>query len=471
MAADEAERLGVDPALLALPALVVCAAAIDDGHHIRPMRHNTGWQESARLWLATIADPGGRKTPALARVVAPLRTVEQEWYAADQPARTRYEIELRRYRRQLDEYVRRGVGCPPDEPTRPPVRRRVVSDATIEALGEILADTGTGVLAMYDELTAWLASHDCYRERAGRDRALWLSLYDGGPQVIDRVRRGHVAVPRWSACVLGGIQPGPLRRLVGRVTDDGLVQRIIPVWVSAPRPGVDRAPDLGAGAAYDGLIRRLLALPPPSAPYTLTDEAHAEREIIATLARHVMVLPTTSSAMRGALAKWEGLYARLLLTYHLAEHEQPAAVVGVETAGRVARLMATYLLPHTARLYAELGEHHLEHSRWVAGYILARGLSRITAREIGRVYRELRGDARGISDAMEALTLAGWVTPVDTTTRPGSPLSRWLVSAAVHRLYATRGATERERRTHERARITEAVRALGIAPTGTEDDV
>jgi hypothetical protein len=216
MAADEAERLGVDPAMLAIPALVVCAAALDDGHRLQPRRHDTRWTESARLWAAVVALPGGRKTPALGRAVAPLRSLEQEWHTADHAAQTRYDIELRRYRRAVEDYVRRGVGAVPDEPARPRMRRRVVSDATTEALADILADVRTAVLATYDELSAWIASHDAYRERAGRDRALWLSLYDGGPQVVDRVRRGHVAVPRWSACVLGGTQPGPLRRLIGR---------------------------------------------------------------------------------------------------------------------------------------------------------------------------------------------------------------------------------------------------------------
>jgi Protein of unknown function (DUF3987)/Bifunctional DNA primase/polymerase, N-terminal len=464
MAADEGERLGVDAAMLALPALAVCATAIDDAHRIQPRRQDTGWTESARLWIAVVSPPGGKKSPALNRVVAPLRELEQQWHALDRPARTRYEIELRRYRQQVDQYVRRGSGAPPDEPVRPPVRRRVVSDATTEQLGEILADANTAVLAFYDELTAWLASHDCYRERAGRDRALWLSLYDGGPQVIDRVRRGHVAVPRWSACLLGGIQPGPLRRLVGRVSDDGLVQRLTIMYAQPPTEGIDREPDAIAGRAYDMLVHRLAALPAPSTAYTLSEEAHAEREIVATLARHVMVLPTTSEAMRGALAKWEGLFARLLLTYHLTEHaDAPPLIVSGATAGRVARLIATYLLPHTARLYAELGEQHLEHSRWVAGYILARGLDGVSAREIGRAYRELRSDARGISDAMQALTLAGWVQPVDTSAKPGSPLSRWQVLPAVHRLYATRAAAERERRQQERERIAEAIRALGIA--------
>jgi hypothetical protein len=466
MAADEAERLGVDVGMLAIPALVVCAAALDDAHRIQPRRADTGWRESARLWGAIITEPGGRKTPALARVVRPLREIEQEWLAADQSARSRYEIEWRRYQRQVDEHVRRGAALP-DEPQRPRVRRRIVNDATTEALADILANTGTGVLALYNELVAWIASHDCYRDRGGgRDRALWLAAYDGGPQVVDRVRRGHVAVPHWSVCVLGGIQPGPLRRLVGRITDDGLVQRLVPIWAGAPGEGVDRPPDAAAGRAYDALIRRLAELPAPGHPYMLCEDAHTERELVAATARHVAVLPTTSDAMRGALAKFDGLFARLLLLYHVAEHDRPPAIVSGDTARRVARLMVLYLLPQVARLYAELvGDEGGRHARWVAGHVLARRLEHISARDIGRAYRELRDDAAAIGAAMDTLTLAGWVVPADDQ-RPGSPLRRWRVLPAVHRLFGARAAAERERRARERERIAEAARALGLAATG-----
>ena len=43
-------------------------------------------------------------------------------------------------------------------------------------------------------------------------RALMLEAYDGGPQRVDRIKRGHVFVPNWSVVVAGNIQP---RRLAG----------------------------------------------------------------------------------------------------------------------------------------------------------------------------------------------------------------------------------------------------------------
>ena len=76
---DEAERLGIEPAAVAMPSLNACAAAIDDGIEIQPKVHDTRWTESARLWLALVGDPGAGKTPSINKAVEPCRHIEDEW--------------------------------------------------------------------------------------------------------------------------------------------------------------------------------------------------------------------------------------------------------------------------------------------------------------------------------------------------------------------------------------------------------
>jgi len=80
---DEAARMGVDPAMIAIPCLIVCAAAIDDGIRIQPKAEDTEWTESARLWGAAIGEPGVMKTPSLNKAVKPLQSVEAEWRIED----------------------------------------------------------------------------------------------------------------------------------------------------------------------------------------------------------------------------------------------------------------------------------------------------------------------------------------------------------------------------------------------------
>ena len=69
-AKDAAERMGVTPEMIAIPAVAVAAGAVPDEFMIQPKEHDTTWKESARLWVGMIADPGQKKTPALKAAVA-----------------------------------------------------------------------------------------------------------------------------------------------------------------------------------------------------------------------------------------------------------------------------------------------------------------------------------------------------------------------------------------------------------------
>jgi hypothetical protein len=123
--------------------------------------------------------------------------------------------------------------------------------------------------------------------------------------------------------------------------------------------------------------------------------------------------------------------------------------------------MTTYVLPHSARFYADLvGSTHMMQARWVAGWILAHGHERVTARDVGRAYRELRSDHAAIARVMETLTVAGWTVPLDAETRR-TP-TRWRVNPAIYAVFAQRAELERRRREQERARIAEAVATLGL---------
>jgi hypothetical protein len=61
-----------------------------------------------------------------------------------------------------------------------------------------------------DELSRSWAASECYTSKDAAVRALWLESYDGGPRSIDRMIRGNVYAPRWSAVISGTIHPGQL---------------------------------------------------------------------------------------------------------------------------------------------------------------------------------------------------------------------------------------------------------------------
>ena len=91
------------------------------------------------------------------------------------------------------------------------------------------------------------------------------------------------------------------------------------------------------------------------------------------------------------------------------------------------------------------------HARWIAGYMLARKMDRITSRDVTRAYGALRPpEARAELDAvMAGLANVGWLDP-ELPSHPLRPVSAWTVNPAVH--IAFKDKAEREREVREKAR-------------------
>jgi len=318
-AIDESERLGTDVSMVAMPAITVAAAVIDDAFKIQPKVNDTEWLESARIWLAIIANPGFKKSPGIDKATKPLKIIEARLYNEDQIKMEKYQCESTNY----DRMKRRKQVSVGDVPKKPPQRRIMVDDITVEALSDVLKDNPGGVICLKDELSGLVASFDTYRPNnaVGKDRALYLELFNGGPKLIDRIKRGRIWIPNWSACILGGIQPGPMRRLVGNISDDGLIQRFLVVHIDSVEPGADRKPDIQIVSDYNDLIAKVKALKPRTNKevFRFSPEAQKERQKVSVIVQNVLVLPDTSPAFRAHISKWEGICARVCLIFHIVE--------------------------------------------------------------------------------------------------------------------------------------------------------
>src|SRR5690606_29009468 len=75
LATAGAKALSCDPAMIAVPALPVLAAAIGNSYRIRL---DSTWSEPAVLWTATIAASGSMKSPAAQLALAPVFKLERE---------------------------------------------------------------------------------------------------------------------------------------------------------------------------------------------------------------------------------------------------------------------------------------------------------------------------------------------------------------------------------------------------------
>ena len=62
---DTAERMGVDPASVALACIVSLASVASDDWKVQPKRYDYTWTENPRLWGAIVGHPSIKKTPVI----------------------------------------------------------------------------------------------------------------------------------------------------------------------------------------------------------------------------------------------------------------------------------------------------------------------------------------------------------------------------------------------------------------------
>jgi hypothetical protein len=251
-----------------IPAMAALGSVIRNRVGIRPQRH-TDWLEVANLWACIIGRPGLLKSPAMAEAMKPLRRMEADARKKNEQARAVYETELAVFKIKQDAAKTAAKkaatkGREPDlprldEPEEPQARRYIASDATYEALGEILIANPHGVLAFRDELISLLKTLD--REEYVAARGFFLSAWDGkSGYTFDRILRGHSHIEAACVSMVGSTQPAKIaeyirRAIRGQEGDDGLIQRFgMVVWPdhNGEWRNTDRYPDTNARhAAWD----------------------------------------------------------------------------------------------------------------------------------------------------------------------------------------------------------------------------
>lgn len=450
--ADTATDCGAPPDYVFAGLLAAGSAAVGNARRVTPWG---GWVEQPHLWLALVGNPSSGKTPAL----KPLRDAARGLERAEEPA---YDSALARYERDVAEAtaaseqwkadVKIAVNhgrVPPDRPAgavlpeRPMLPRLVASNATTEALTELLAANPKGILLDRDELAGLIGQFDKYGG-SGDDRAFYLETWNGGRFVVDRKKFAGqpLRIDYASLAIVGGIQPDRLHE-IHRGPDDGLAARFIYVW---PEPVPPRRPTKPGFAERTEFLRftlsRLRALSLDSNPEggkrpRLVELLEPGRAILDKVRRETWA---ANKADTGLMAGWRGKTPGRLLRLGLvleflrwSAEGGPEPTVVSETAMRQA---GDYLDYSTAMFERVLGDMALDPAtrdaaataRWIDCHRPAtvngremskqRGLSRLRNSEIRR-------------RAFEVLVEAGWVRPVSVTFGVGRKPDTWDVNPRV----------------------------------------
>jgi hypothetical protein len=427
--ATKSAAVGTDPTALAMATLAAFSGAIH--HRFRAkIQRNTDWWVHPKLWVLLVGRSAWKKTPVID--------------AATRPAE-QYQAELQRsYRAAIRDWKANG-GEEKDKPEPP--ERYVVTDTTIEKLGEILGRSPRGVLVKRDELAGWIGAMERYHasgKGASADRAFWLQSWNGGPYSIDRVKSGETFIENLSTSIIGGIQPAKLAEIQG-LTTDGLLQRFLPVLMQAPK----FAQDIDCAAAvkaYKAVVFELITLPPQR--LALTDGAI---DLMTELRNHIFRLGQVGDALtegfEGFVGKLEGYAGSLALILHLINNPKEAVrnFIGKTTAENVERIIKNFVLPHAYEFYClGEGESGSERIRKIASYVLTCGRDRIRLADLTNNVWDCRGkDVLQINQRVSPLVAGGWVAPVEQ----GPACRAWDVNrSAIDQQFAERMQAEHDRK-------------------------
>jgi len=238
-ALQAAQSLNCPVDLVAIPMIVSVATAIGAS---RALEVKPGWREFPCIYAATVAPPGGSKSPAKALVCAPLERRQNQLKREHQEAMVAYEAAINSqlspamtaYSAPPSQSAQCGGPVPgssnmqPTPPSKPVLKRIITVDATTESLGPLLSDNPRGIAMPNDELMSWVRSLNQYKGGRGADRQFYLAAWSGAQITIDRKGKEPIFVPHPLLNVLGGIQPDMLSLLgdeKGRA--DGFVDRLL----------------------------------------------------------------------------------------------------------------------------------------------------------------------------------------------------------------------------------------------------
>ena len=212
LAIEGAEAIGVDPAFVAIPALVTCGSALGMTSQLECTNE---WKAPPILWAAIIARSGCRKSPAFRLATQVLQDVEDEAQAEHKQAKRERAEDRARRKANLKNWEGGGEeGDRPIEPPEPTERRHVISDVTIEVVAKILQDQPRGVVVLRDEIAGFFRDLNKYRNGKGADIQNWNELWQGRTLTVDRVTKPRTRVSRAAVSIVGTTQPSTLRRLI-----------------------------------------------------------------------------------------------------------------------------------------------------------------------------------------------------------------------------------------------------------------
>lgn len=391
---DVAERMQTPPDFAAISAMTALGFMIARFAEIRPKREDD-WTVSPILWGVCIGSPGTLKSPSQGEALRPLHKLQSEAVekfhdekkAAGEDAflakfeKDNLEKAIKAAMKEGDREKARKIATElkqAEEGRKITLKRYIVNDSTMEALGVTLQDNPGGILAFNDEIIGLLKSMD--KQGQEGSRAFYLQGADGRlGYTFDRISREQVHIPCVRIGLLGSTQPSKIRSYIYDATnggsgDDGLLQRFsLAVWPDQSKTwkNVDRKPDAAAFEQVLELYRRLDTLAQENSETPLVFRFESAAQALFDDWRGELELELRSGqnhhALESHLSKYRKLVPSLALIIAVCDGDNDLRVS--ERSLIKAILFSKYLRSHAERLYAAAANNHYEAAKILLGKI------------------------------------------------------------------------------------------------------
>ena len=336
--------------------------------------------------------------------------------------------------------VPQGYGAAPVPPS--PLRT-LTMDVNSHKLVRIGAGNPRGVLCYLDEMNSWCGKLG--DPRSGEDKSTWVAGFESRYYKLDRVGAGEIEAENYAVSIYGNIQPRVFANHVHKLSEDGLLQRFIPVKL---RPEMTRLgqPHVGqfeTKRAFDMMVRSVYGL--PAMTYKLASDAE---ELFIGFQRwyHQRVKDETllraQDVYMQALGKIEGLMGRVILLFHMMT-EPFAMNVSRETVEKVIQLTKGYIVPSMRFVYNGELTGSTSFDRWMMEHIIQYAdATSLTLREIKAAAshqlteRSAQTKTDMVVAAMYTLEQAGWVVRKDDGSEQHRGIGEWFINPALREQFA-----------------------------------
>ncbi|TWU27600.1 YfjI family protein [Bythopirellula polymerisocia] len=468
-----AQAIGCDAASIALPMLCCLARTVGNA---RAIRLKETWTEPAILWGAIVGKSGTHKTPALQSAMKFLERIQAKSIANHAEALQQYSEDNAVWERAYDawKHDKKTSEPPPIAPPEPVCIRFTTSDCTIEALTSLLATQFDGLLVSRDELSGWLGGIGEYKNGRGSDLGHWLASWSGAPLTVDR-KTGPIKmlhIPRASVSLLGGIQPGILRKAIAREhMQDGLCARLLFVMPEARKVvWSDATVHRSMETAIEDLFEKLLTLEPTvndegeSEPLPLDLTTEAKSLWVQYFNRHRAELIDLDDDSAAAWSKLEAYTARFALIIQLcrwAAGEASGDSID-EASMSMAIELSDWFGGETKRVYGLFVENENEREQRELVELIRRKGGTVVPRDLMRSGRKFKNasDAEAALVELEASGIGSWSFD-DHAGGRGRPTRRFTLVDTVD--------SDTNNRKHEENGISVSVNTVNTPPRTLSD--